>query len=108
MDIFRFFDRMGNVPMFVMELHVLLAKVMHRFGGSTCGLADSLACMQKEGEDNAAPNGVVSSSCGSPSRVRNPSTNDILIAGRVTPLTVICEGPPEDIIILLLSIIIER
>ena len=59
-DRFRFFESAGNVSMLGMELHVLLAEVMPRFGGSTCVLAGSHA--EKEGEDNAAPNGVVSSS----------------------------------------------
>ena len=60
MDRFRFFESAGNVSMLGMELHVLLAEVMPRFGGSTCVLAGSHA--EEEGEDNVAPNGVVSSS----------------------------------------------
>ena len=64
---FRFFERAGNVAMLVMELHIFLAEVVPRFGGSTCVLAGSHA--EKEGENNAAPNGVVTSIVGSDSSV---------------------------------------
>ena len=62
-DRLRFFEGAGHVALLVMELHVLLTEVVSRFGGSTCVLARSHA--EKEGEDNAAPNGVVTSIVGS-------------------------------------------
>ncbi len=59
-DRFRFLDMAGNIAALVVELDVLLAHVVSSLCWSTCVLAGPHA--EKEGEDNAAPNGVVSSS----------------------------------------------
>jgi len=60
-DRFRFLDMAGNVAALVVELDVLLAQMVSSFCWSTCVLTGPHA--EEEGEYNAAPNGVVSSSC---------------------------------------------
>ena len=59
-DRLRFLESAGNVASLVVEFDILLPDVMSGFGWSTCILAR--AHTEKEGENNAAPNGVVSAS----------------------------------------------